>query len=640
MFKNRSISFKLILSISLSGALVLLILFGYNYSVTKKIVLKNLRENARNLALATVNNIDGVLKPVERMPESLARYFDRFEPDSRNIFDQLKSVVENPEIYGSAMAFQPYAFLEDSLYYAPYVYTDGDSIKTTFLGGENYQYFYMDWYQLPAALEKPVWSEPYFDEGGGGIVMSTYSVPFYSTSGGHKSLRGIITADISLEWLQEIVDSIKIYESGYGFLISGNGTFVTYPDSKYIMNETIISIAEAHADSTLLNIGAKMIAGESGFIPIERSMTEHKAWLYYTPLRSSGWSLGVIFPENELMGDFNRLSGMLIILGVAGLVMLSASVFIISVNIIKPLKKLATAAGKVGAGDLDFALPQLTSRDEVGRLYESFSAMVTSLNEYIHELTKSTAERERFEQELKIANDIQMSIIPRTFPPFPDKKEFGLYAYLKPAKEVGGDYYDFFFVDEDNLCFAIGDVSGSGVPAALIMAVTRTLIRSRMTTGLLPAEVLRNINNNLVQDNASSMFVSLFMGIFNIKTGVIKYSNAGHNVPLVINSDGTVNYIGESHGKILGIESNYSFENFEKILHPGDLLFMYTDGVNEAENAETEMYSMSRLINLLQNKNSGNPEEITKSALKDVKDFTAGENQSDDITIMVLKYNG
>ena len=640
MFKNRSISFKLILSISLSGALVLLILFGYNYSVTKKIALKNLRENARNLALATVNNIDGVLKPVERMPESLARYFDRFEPDSRNIFDQLKSVVENPEIYGSAMAFQPYAFLEDSLYYAPYVYTDGDSIKTTFLGGENYQYFYMDWYQLPAALEKPVWSEPYFDEGGGGIVMSTYSVPFYSTSGGHKSLRGIITADISLEWLQEIVDSIKIYESGYGFLISGNGTFVTYPDSKYIMNETIISIAEAHADSTLLNIGAKMIAGESGFIPIERSMTEHKAWLYYTPLRSSGWSLGVIFPENELMGDFNRLSGMLIILGVAGLVMLSASVFIISVNIIKPLKKLATAAGKVGAGDLDFALPQLTSRDEVGRLYESFSAMVTSLNEYIHELTKSTAERERFEQELKIANDIQMSIIPRTFPPFPDKKEFGLYAYLKPAKEVGGDYYDFFFVDEDNLCFAIGDVSGSGVPAALIMAVTRTLIRSRMTTGLLPAEVLRNINNNLVQDNASSMFVSLFMGIFNIKTGVIKYSNAGHNVPLVINSDGTVNYIGESHGKILGIESNYSFENFEKILHPGDLLFMYTDGVNEAENAETEMYSMSRLINLLQNKNSGNPEEITKSALKDVKDFTAGENQSDDITIMVLKYNG
>ena len=640
MIKNRSIAFKLIFSISLSGALILLIIFGYNYSVTRKIVLKNLRENAGNLALSRVNHIDGVLKPVERLPESIARYIERLEPDSQNLFDQLKTIVENPEIYGSAIAFQPYRYDKNSLYYCPYVYIDGDSIRTTFLGGENYQYFYWDWYQIPAMLDRAVWSEPYFDEGGGSIVMSTYSVPFYSYNKGEKIFRGIITADISLEWLQEIVNSIKIYDTGFGFLISKNGTIVTYPDKRYVMNETIFSIAETLQDSTLRAIGRKMIAGETGFVPLKSGLTENKAWLYYTPLLSSGWSLGVLFPEKEIMADFRRLSAVLIILGIVGLILLSTAVTMISTATIKPLRELAAAAEKVGAGDLNCVLHKLKFHDEVGQLNESFSKMIVSLNEYIRELTEAAAARERIESELKIASDIQMSIIPRTFPPFPDKTEFALYAYLKPAREVGGDYYDFFFVDDENLCLTIADVSGKGVPAALYMAVTRTLIRSRISPGMNPAEILYKINKNLSEDNTSTMFVTLFLSILNIKTGTLQFANGGHNIPFIISADGDVSSLGESDGMILGIDPDFEFTNNTVKLSSGDSVFMYTDGITEAENIREELYSKYRLSDCLKANPLLNPKEITESVLKDVKRFIDGVDQSDDITILSLKYYG
>jgi len=222
MIKNRGIALKLILLILTSVTLIFFLIFAYNYLLSRQIIIKNVEENARNLAQATVNRIETILYSVEMVPKSLASFLEN--SSAEQIMNLLRSVIENnSEIYGTTIAFEPYAHDTDTLYFAPYFYKSEGEIKFTYLGGDSYRYFFWDWYQIPKELDCPVWSEPYFDEGGGNIIMSTYSVPFYKTVSGKRQFMGIVTADISLAWLQEIVASIKIAQTGYGFLISKNG---------------------------------------------------------------------------------------------------------------------------------------------------------------------------------------------------------------------------------------------------------------------------------------------------------------------------------------------------------------------------------------------------------------------------------
>ncbi|MBL7192155.1 SpoIIE family protein phosphatase [bacterium] len=642
MLKNSGIAAKLIFFICLSGALILTALLMYNYFVTRNIVMKDLRRNAKNLACSTVNKIEAVLNPIEKVPESLAHFLEFSEYDRKELLDYLKAVVSNnPEIYGAAIAFEPHAFIEDSLYFSPYYCKDADSVKLTYLGGESYQYFYWDWYQVPKKLQKPIWSEPYYDEGGGEIVMSTYSVPFYHWVNGERKFYGIVTADISIDWLQDLVRSIHIYKSGYGFLISHNGTFLTYPpDENLIMNETIFTLAESINDKDLREIGNSMLKGDSGFVQTSALTKGQGSWLYYAPLPSSGWSLGVLFPEKELMADIYRLSAILIILGIAGLVLLSITVALISTGITKPLRALVKAASTAAEGDLDFALPPARCRDEAGKLSDAFNYMISSLKDYIQKLTETTAAKERIESELNVAHNIQMSIIPRMFPPFPEREEFDLHAVLKPARQVGGDYYDFFFLDDDHLCFTIGDVSGKGVPASLYMAITRTLIRAKSGHGLSPALMMTRVNQDLCVDNDSSMFVTIFLGILDARTGGLEFCNGGHDLPFIISAEGKIGALGESDGLIVGIIPDYEYNNRNITLKAGDAIFLFTDGVTEAMNAEEDMFSRERLEEVLGEIKSDNPADYSQMVLKAVEKFAGDNPQSDDITLLTLVYYG
>jgi sigma-B regulation protein RsbU (phosphoserine phosphatase) len=234
-----------------------------------------------------------------------------------------------------------------------------------------YDYFKEDWYQIPKALGHPVWSEPYFDEGAGNILMTTYSVPFYHTKSGKQELTGIATADISIEWLQKIVASIKIAESGYGFLLTKNGTFVTHPQSDLVMNETIFSVAEAREDAWMREIGRQMIHGQSGFIPFENFKTGKDCWMVYAPLSSSSWSLGVLFPQVELMADVARLNRTVFIIFLAGIGIICGVIVLIARSITRPLRLLSHATSHIATGNLDITLPALKSRDEVGMLAEA-----------------------------------------------------------------------------------------------------------------------------------------------------------------------------------------------------------------------------------------------------------------------------
>jgi sigma-B regulation protein RsbU (phosphoserine phosphatase) len=636
--RNRGIALKLSLLILTSITLIFFLVFSYNYFFSRRIIINNIEMNAKNLTAATVNRIDTILHSLEKVPENLANFLEVSFYDHDEIVILIRSVIKtNQEIYGATIAFEPYTLDKHTFSFAPYFYKRNGEIKFTYIP---YEYFYWDWYQIPKELDHPAWTEPYYDEGAGEIVMATYSVPFYKTVSGERKFMGVVTADISLSWLQEIVNSIKIAQTGYGFLITKNGTFVTHPDSDFVMNETIFSVAEARGDTRMRELGRAMIGGQSGFVPFESLTTGKKCWMVHAPLSASGWSLGVLFPQDELMADISSLNRTVVFLSLVGFLLILGVIVLIAGSITRPLRALSKATEDIGTGNLDIEIPLIKSRDEVGKLAESFSYMKSSLKKYIEELKETTAAKERIESELKIARDIQMGILHKVFPPFPDKPEFDIYATVEPAREVGGDLYDFFFMDDDHLCFTVGDVSGKGVPAALFMTIIMTLIKTKATQGLTADTVMNRVNQVLSSDNPSLMFVTLFLGILNLRTGELEYSNGGHNPPYIILADGDIKPLETTNGMILGVMEDFSYQSKKIVLQKGESIFIYTDGVTEAMNEKEELFSEKRLEQALASVKQRSIEGIIAGISEKIRVFSRGTQQTDDITVMILRFYG
>ncbi|MGC9327777.1 MAG: PP2C family protein-serine/threonine phosphatase [Candidatus Hinthialibacter sp.] len=324
--------------------------------------------------------------------------------------------------------------------------------------------------------------------------------------------------------------------------------------------------------------------------------------------------------------------------------LLLAVIIMISGAITRPIRSLAQTTAEIAKGNLDVNLPLVRSNDEVGELSHAFDDMRVALKEYIQDLTETTAAKERIESELKIAHNIQMNFLPKKFPPFPEHEEFEIYAALAPAKEVGGDLYDFFLLDDERLFFVIGDVTDKGVPAALFMAVSKTLIKGiaehGRDKGMSPSDILMRVNNELALDNETSMFVTVIAGELHLRTGRLRYSNAAHNRPVYIRPGQKPDWLELPGGFLLGIMMDVQYETFETVMRPGDRLLLYTDGVDEAINANDEFYTKPRILQTVANSPSTSAEELVNDVMASVKSFALGAPQSDDITLLALKYNG
>ncbi len=280
-----------------------------------------------------------------------------------------------------------------------------------------------------------------------------------------------------------------------------------------------------------------------------------------------------------------------------------------------------------------------TSSDEVGRLAAAEIQMVHKLQDYIENIKLFTAAQERIESELHIARNIQMSFLPKHFPPYPGINEFDLYAMLEPAREVGGDLYDFFMLDEDHLFFGIGDVSGKGIPSALFMAVTKTLFKGMAHARMAPSAIMTRVNDELRETNDALMFVTVFCAILNIRTGELRYSNAGHNPPVLIRKGQDPAFLGIPKGFVLGVEE-FTYETQTITLNQGDQLLLYTDGVNEAMNTEQQLYGDARMMEAIASAPKDTPRALVKTLMKAVHTYAAGEPQSDDVTILDMVYCG
>ena len=443
-----------------------------------------------------------------------------------------------------------------------------------------------------------------------------------------------------LSTVQAIIDQFgEIGGVAYVFVSDAQGEIVSHTFVPQVPKEVLPLIKQSRSSrltgdvvttklqveglGDFIHIYAPILAGVAGFVHVGMDQGFIRAQIWSTVVKQQGLMFAIFI--------------------------LSIVVAYVLVNrISRPLNQLADythslashdfAAGLVIPAEIE-ALPQ-KSKDEIGKLAESFINMERTLQRYLKDLEETTATKERIESELKIAHDIQMSMVPKTFPPFPDRPEVDIYATLVPAREVGGDFYDFFFIDDHRLCFAIGDVSGKGVPASLFMALTKTMFRATGGRQNATAEtIISRLNGEICRDNESCMFVTVFCGVLDVRSGQVEYSNAGHNLPYVL-SNGVVTAVPKTGGMALGVTESVDFHAGRLLLKPGDRLVLYTDGVTEAMDKDDQLFSESRMEETLQGVNGQSSEEVIKRVVKDVHHFSAGAPQSDDITLLVLGYTG
>ena len=630
---RKSFSLRLSLYILFVTSTIFLLAFWIYFGQARRSVSEEAVERAQVKLENTILQIDKVLEVVEIAVKNMSWLVaDKLDyPDYMYALTQ-QILRSNPYVVGSAIAFEPGYYPEKGVLFSPYSYRSEKGIRSKQLGTEDYEYHYMDWYLIPKLLGTPYWSEPYFDEGGADMVMTTYSLPLYDSSG---KMYAVFTADISLEWFTDKVKEIKPYPNSRNYMIGRGGTFLVNDRKEAILNESFFARPLENGDEELMRTGHQMINGKKGMTSFNREGVSFN--IFYAPVQATGWSVSVVCLHDDVFAGVDSLRNRVLTILMFGLLFLTGFCYFTVRRLTNPLARFAGSANEIAKGNFHAELPVIKSKDEMKTLHDSFGTMQKSLVDYIDELKKTTASKERIESELRIARSIQMSMVPKIFPPFPEREDVDLYAKLIPAKEVGGDLYD-FFIEDNKLYFIVGDVSGKGVPASLVMAVTCRLFRTIAEHLHTPAEIVKALNDTLAENNDSNMFCTAFLGVLDLKTGNMQYCNAGHNAPVMLASSGEVKFMEVKPNLPLGLFGDFPYEGQECDITKETSLFLYTDGVTEAENTTKVLYSDERLLDLLDKQRKNMPQMIVDMVLDDVNKHVNGAEQSDDITIMCVHY--
>ncbi|HCE44972.1 MAG TPA: serine/threonine protein phosphatase [Lentisphaeria bacterium] len=635
-FLNRSLVHRMTALILLGAGLVMLLVLGFSYFSQRNKILASAMQQSDTLTQSAVFQIEIPLGRAEAVVQQTALFLA--EKDIRRVesTDLIRRTLErNSDILGMAIGLTEKA-AGGSDFEILYGWRETAKIQVRDRESPALDY-QQDWFYLPYHLKRPVWTEPYFDSDAN-TLMVTYAFPIVRSG----EVIAVATCDISLKWIHKLLDTLPLGKDSMAILLSQRGTYIAHPIKGYEMTETIFSIAESQPDpetsSSLHRIGLDMMSGKPGSMTFKHPIDNNTAFIHYRPVPATGWVLGLIQPQKQVLAPLVRLNEISALVGLAGLALLLIPALGVAWSVTRPLQRLAVAANQLAGGNFDAPLPAIRSKDEVARLTAAFEQMRCELRRYIADLTATTAVKERIAGELSAAREIQMSIVPKLFPAFPNRPEIDLFAILIPAREVGGDLYDFMLLDEDHIYLAIGDVSGKGVPASLLMAVGKTLLKSTMQAVRDPARAMTQVNNELSEGNESCMFITMFCAVLNIKTGALIYANAGHNPPFLASTDATIRCLENPPGPALGIVPGAVYQDHSIQLGDRDLLVLYTDGVTEAMNPSNVMFEEEGLLEYIRRECRQNARLFIENLGRAVQIHAAGAEQSDDITALAVRY--
>ena len=641
------IMLTLFIVMGIISVIIVRICYGIALTGLTEIIDRQLVYKAKSVEMVLTEVYVATVNTVPDIEDNLHR------PD--RIQGIMKRIVElNPHIRSCGISFRENYYPQKGRWFCPYALRrDSDSIVIMqTIGGKEQDYLNKAWFQEAMNAKEGYWSKPFFDGTDNKTPLVAYLVPIRD---GRDSTVAVLGVDLSLEYLTDDIsthffsfnndtDHWSAKNNVYYFIADSAGTYLVHPDKQRIVRQNYNDIAKLTDDPSDDYVGRELLKNhESGNIMTDDNgnvlvIDGDEVMINYKSLDYTPWTIVLVLPVIYVKVASYIIGGLLLFFILIGLLV----VFFTGRKRIKkaaqPLKQLAASADEVAKGNFDTHLPDIKSRDEIHQLRDSFENMQHSLTRYVNELRDTTAQKAAMESELKIAHDIQMDMLPKTFPPYPERDDIDIYGTLTPAKAVGGDLFD-FYIRDNQLFFCIGDVAGKGIPASMFMAVTRSLFRNISAHVALPDRIAYTLNNALSENNESNMFVTLFTGVLDLATGHLSYCNAGHNAPLLVGRD-----VGELPclpNLPLGIMAEFQFEAQEVDLDPATTIFLFTDGLNEAENAIHEQFGDERIAEVAKRllaKGEHQPINITYEMYQAVHDFVNGAEQSDDLTMLAIQY--
>ena len=634
---RRKLSVRVSLWVVMFAAVIFIAALSFLFYQSREAVRQEAISHATQILDKTSLRVEGILNRVEVATNMTEWLVMRHPTKADSMFVYSRGMLtNNPEFYNCSIAFEPYYFQNYGRYFSAYSKHSGDSIRTFQGGSDNYQYFFMDWYLMPQLLDHPCWTEPYVDldvATNTSEMVTSYCQAIKNNEG---KLIGVINTSLSLNWLSQTISAVKPYPNSYSIMIGRGGTYFVHPDSTKITRQSIFTQTIEDNDTAMANLGHAMQRGEEG---IKRMNIGGKdSYVFYKPLGKTGCSMAIVCPESDIFSGFDRLRRTVMSIVTVGLLLMLYFFIRIITRELQPLRRLAKEAETIASGNFDTKLPELQRTDEIGQLSNSFAGMQKSLVRYIDELKDTTAEKASIESELQVASGIQMGMLPKDFPTSQERDDVQLYASLTPAKDVGGDLFDFYIRDE-KLFFCIGDVSGKGVPASLFMAVTRSVFRTVSAHESMPDRIVATLNATMADMNETNMFVTLFVGVLDLPTGRMRYCNAGHDAPLLVGQG--VGMLPCDSNIPAGFMPSWKYTLQETQIFTGTTIFLFTDGLTEAEDSTHALFKMERVNEVAKQALANHQEEPRQliAVMTDaVHQFVGDAEQSDDLTMMAIQY--
>ena len=636
-FNFRGLAFKQSMMILAAITVVFGLIFGIMSYKTQDMLNKMTVENGEETSRANVNYIDKLFNAGKLVGDDVATTLGKRKMTKAELDTFLLQSLTNarnlvPQIVAVVLAYEPGMGPETPKgeFMRLARFTENEIKLVT--GGH---YDDKEWYYSTRDCKTSRWQEPFIGE----FVpepIAVYTVPiFQKNKKGEEVLAGVLAIDMSIDFLKDEISSIPVSNSGYAIITSAKNVAVAYPKSiaqgkrnreivvKEIRGNSQVNFDRQTRDSSGLFLGT-VAGGEESVI-------------YYTTIKANNWTFMVVWPIEKYLKDQSFMRKLFLVLAIGGYIIILIIILLISFRVAKPLKELAIAARKLGRGNFNVTIPQITGRDEISEFAGAFSNMLTELKDHI----ERQKDMKRIERELDLARNIQLSMLPGSeHDENSDDDRHELAPFLLPAKEVGGDFYDFFKIDNDHLCVVIGDVSGKGVAAALCLMVARIMLRTTTKNLKSIVDAFNRTNFALAKRNKLNMFVTVWAGIIDLRTGHIDFASAGHNPPAVRHSDGSVEFIKSKAGLVMAAmeETIYKPQTYD--LKKGDTLFLYTDGVTEATNTNDVLFGDNRLLATLKMGGERSTADTCTLVKKEIDNFVQDAPQFDDITMLAIKFNG
>ncbi len=640
-----SFSGRITRRIVLSMLLLMSFISSLIYLFAQKEITDLTSVHYQDILETTNDKVEGMLDKVEvSAVNNLAEIQESLETPEEILNALEKELLLNPHIVGYGVGFNPDYYPEKGRWFEPYVARrDNGQIERLQIGSDQHDYLNAKWFRETLETGKGQWSDPYYDEAGAKTILCTFSAPVVDNEG---NTVGVFGADIPLQWLYEELSRLneqvnrKSYfrkrfdnERIYSFILGRDGVYIAHPEMERTLTGSYFDFAGTEMSEEYRQIGEEMLAGKKS--SKTTYMDGIRSVVYYSPLSRAGWSMAIVVPTSALYRPGKVIATIILLLMGIGLLVTSLISGLSTRRATRPLKYLATSAEEIAKGNFNTPLPEIKQNDEIRLLRDSFEDMQHSLSSYIDKLTTATAQRASLENELDIARKIQMAMLPKTYPPYPERNDIDIYGMLTPAKAVGGDMFDFVLRD-DKLFFCVGDVSGKGLPSALWMAMIVAVFRTQVANEIRPEKIVTTLNDALSARNELMMFATFFLGVLDLTTGELTYCNAGHEAPLLLGGD-QPEFLDIESNIPLGVMAEWNYKMQQKTLAPGTTLFLYTDGLTEAEGKDHAQFGKDNVVAVL-NTPSTSAEILIGTVTDAVQNFVGDAEQSDDLTLFAISY--